>query len=316
MRKTQHSLCHYALSALLFSVFFCTKSVATDLYFIDAHSQVDHMVDNLDLIIQRMNSTGVNRTILASRSDRNPEMVADFAEIYSERILPAVRTKSGAYTRNRPKYYQKMRKQLDSGRFKAMAEILLYHAQKGNKAPEIVVYPEDDRVQFALNKAVEENWPFIIHIEFASLHGQQRKRFMDSMKVMLIAHPEHPFVLNHMGQLEPWEVGMLISKHKNIYFLTAHTTPVFVKRSNQPWVNMFARGKLTTKWRALLVKHPDRFVFALDNVWEKHWKTFYLAQMEYWQRAMRDLPPDIAHAVAHGNAERLWNISGTVKLSK
>lgn len=56
------------------------------------------------------------------------------------------------------------------------------------------------------------------------------------------------------------------------------------------------------------MQHPDRFIFALDNVWGTHWKEFYLDQMEYWRKAMNDLPHDVAHAVAHGNAERLWGI--------
>jgi hypothetical protein len=30
--------------------------------------------------------------------------------------------------------------------------------------------------------------------------------------------------------------------------------------------------------------------------------------MKYWRKAMADLPDDVAHAIAHGNAERLWRI--------
>ena len=55
--------------------------------------------------------------------------------------------------------------------------------------------------------------------------------------------------------------------------------------------------------------HPDRFVFALDNVWPEHWEEFYLEQMKYWRNALADLPADVAHAIAHGNAERLWKFA-------
>ncbi len=309
-RRKQNYSYSFVLLALWLTLIFANKLAASELYFIDAHSQVDHTVDNLELIIQRMDTAGVYRTILASRSGRSPGEVADFAEIHSERILPAIRTKSGAYVKNHPKYYKKMRRQIDSGRFKAMAEILLYHAQKGDKAPEVVVYPDDKRVQFALSEAIEKGWPFVIHIEFASLWGQQRRRFMDAMEEMLATHPKHPFVLNHMGQLKPTEVRQLIEKHKNIYFLTAHTTPIIIRFSNQPWVNMFDGEVLAAKWKELILEHPDRFVFALDNVWDRHWEEFYLDQMVYWRKAMARLPLDVAHAVAHGNAERLWKISG------
>jgi len=54
--------------------------------------------------------------------------------------------------------------------------------------------------------------------------------------------------------------------------------------------------------------HPERFVFALDNVWLQHWDAFYLEQIKQWRQALADVPPSVAHAVAHGNAERLWRL--------
>lgn len=287
---------------------FSTNSRAFELYFVDAHSQVDQNLESLELIIHRMDDGGVYRTILSARSGRNPEEIASFAEAYPDRIVPAVRTKSGAYNKNHPNYYRQLRKQLDSGRFKAMAEVLMYHAQKGSKAPEVIVYPDDQRVQAALNAAIENAWPFVIHIEFGSLSANKRQRFMAAMEELLQAHSAHSFALNHMGQLPAVEVRRLVNHHQNIFFLTAHTNPVIISHSKQPWVNMFRGEAISPEWKELLLQHADRFIFALDNVWETHWKEFYLDQMEYWRKAMADLPHDVAHAVAHGNAERVWGI--------
>lgn len=289
-------------------VLFSYNVSASELYFIDAHSQVDHNLKNLELIIKRMDDGGVYRTILSARSGRKSEEIASFAETYSDRIVPAVRTKSGTYKKNHPKYYKKLRKQTNSGRFKAMAEVLMYHAQKGTKAAEVVVYPDDKRVHAAMNAAIKNGWPFVIHIEFQSLRGKKRHRFLAEMEELLTAHPDHPFALNHMGQLKSLDVRRLITNHQNIYFLTAHTNPVVIQQSNQPWVNMFRGSSIAKDWKELLLQHPDRFIFALDNVWEKHWKDFYLDQMKYWRKALADLPSSVAHAVAHGNAERLWKM--------
>jgi len=265
-------------------------------------------VMNLALIIQRMDDEGVYRTILAARSGRTPKEITSFAKVHSDRIIPAVRTKSGAYNKNKTKYYKKLSKQLASGQFKAMAEVLMYHAQKGNKAPEVIVYPDDKRVHAALDAAIENGWPFVIHIEFLSLKGEKRQQFMTGMEKMLRAHPDHPFALNHLGQLSAEEVQRLITNHQNIYFLTAHTTPVIVQSSSEPFVNMFQGKAIAPEWKELLLQYPDKFIFALDNVWKNHWTKFYHDQMRYWRRAMDDLPPEVAHAVAHGNAERLWKI--------
>jgi predicted TIM-barrel fold metal-dependent hydrolase len=262
----------------------------------------------MELIIRRMDAGGVYRTLLAARSGRTPEEIAAFAKANPERIVPSVRTKSGAFTRNPPKYYKKLRRQLKSGDFQAMAEVLMYHAQKGSKADEVSVYPDDARVQAALDGAIANGWPFVIHIEFASLGGSQKEEFMARMEAMLAAHPDQPFALNHMGQLPPADVRRLIEAHPNLHFLTAHTNPVITRESNQPWVNMFDGDTLANEWRELVLQHPDRFVFALDNVWARHWENYYLEQMAFWHKALAALPPDVAHAVAHGNAERLWQL--------
>lgn len=305
LRRTRSCLFLFLCCA---SLLYGRGPAAAELYFIDAHSQVDHEVENLGLIIQRMDESGVYRTVLAARARRTSEEVAAFAEAHADRILPAVRTKSGAYNKNAPKYFKELRRQVDSKRFKAMAEVLMYHAQKGNKAPEVVVYPDDPRAQAALNAAIDSGWPFVIHIEFQSLAAGRRQEFMSAMEAMLKAHRDHPFALNHMGQLDAAEVRRLIGNHQNLHFLMAHANPVIAKQSREPWTNMFDGERLAPEWRALLVQHPDRFVFALDNVWARHWKEFYRDQVAYWRTAMADLPPAVAHAVAHGNAERLWRI--------
>jgi predicted TIM-barrel fold metal-dependent hydrolase len=281
---------------------------ASDLYFVDAHSQVDHKLKNLGLIIRRMDQAGVYCSILAARSERKSQGIASFSREYADRIIPSVRTKSSAYNNNTTKYFKKMRRQIDSGQFKAMAEVLLYHARKGNKAPEVIVYPNDKRVLFALKEAVKHRWPFVIHIEFQALAVNKRKGFMAAMEEMLEAHPKHPFALNHLGQLDTMEVRRLIEGYDNIYFLTAHTNPFIIRHSNQPWINMFQGERLAPHWMELLLEYPSRFIFALDNVWIRHWGEFYLGQMAYWRKAMIGLPPKVAHALAHGNAERLWKI--------
>jgi len=297
-----------AACVFIFLSFWAYRPAAEALRFIDAHSQVDHELEDLRLIIQRMDEAGVSHTILAARSGRTPGEIAAFARENPEHIIPAVRTKSGAYNKDNPKYYQKLRSQIQSGKFSAMAEVLLYHARKGQKAPEVVVYPTDRRVQTALKAAVGRQWPFVIHIEFASLERTKRQQFMEEMEHMLDRNAGHPFALIHMGQLDAREAGRLLEKHQNLYFLTAHTNPVIIQHSREPWTNMFKSGSLTPAWRRLIVQNPGRFIFALDNVWARHWENFYLDQVNFWRRALAELPPETARALARDNARRLWKI--------
>ena len=145
-----------------------------EIYFVDAHSQVDHNIE-LEDIVQLMKEAGVKKTILAARGQRKSKEIADLAETYPEQIIASVRTKSIHYKRNTNKYYKKLSKQINSGRFNAMAELLLFHVQKGELAEEVVIYPDDERVNAAFEGARENGWPFVLHIEFSSLSRNQRK---------------------------------------------------------------------------------------------------------------------------------------------
>lgn len=279
-----------------------------ELYFVDAHSQVDEEVADLGLIIRRMDAAGVYRTILAARSGRKPGEVANFAAQYPQRITPSVRTKSDAFDKNPAKWRKSIKSQVNSGRFGAMAEMLLYHARKGNKAPEVRADPNDDRVAFALAAAEQRGWPFVVHIEFASLSPRDREQFMTGFETLLRDHPGLPILLNHMGQLQAPEAERLIKAHANFHMLTAHTTHVIARESREPWTQMFDGDHLKPAWKELMQAHPDRFIFALDNVWYRHWDAFYLEQVGQWRKALAELPPTVAQAVAHGNAERLWQL--------
>lgn len=299
----------FGLAFLLFilaPVLTGTSALCGDIPLIDAHSQMARGLDE-SKIIPLMDKAGVRVTLLSARNDRDPSEVLAFAAKHPDRIIPMVRTKGKAFNHNKPKFYELMEKQLVMPQFKGMAEVLLYHAQKGNKAPEIAVFPDDPQADFSLETCRERGWPFIAHIEFKASKGK-RSTFMKKLKAMLDANPDHPFVLIHMGQLEPDDAARLLKAHGNLHFMTSHCNPVSIKGGGQPWINMFKGKSIAPKWQALMKQYPDRFVLAFDNVWPEFWGDFYLDQARLWQKALSELPPDVAHAVAHGNAERLWKL--------
>lgn len=283
------------------------RAEVTDLYFIDAHSQAGSK-EVLQRIIPLMDQAGVQRTILSGRRKLKSNDIADYAAKHSSRIIASIRTKGGAYEKNKDGYYKLLNKEVASGRYGAISELLKYHAQKGTKANEVVVYPNDKRIEATINHARNKAWPVVVHIEFAALSKEERKKFMKKLKNMLDKYPKHPFGLIHMGQLKANDVRELIESHSNVHFMTSHTNPVAVSKSNQPWVNMFKGEVLAPDWEKLVLKYSDRFILAFDNVWLDQWGDFFLQEAEYWRNAFAVLPKEVAHAIAHGNAERLWNI--------
>ncbi len=291
---------------------------ADPLPIIDAHSQADQHIEFED-IISLMNEAGVSRTILALRSLRKPDQLISFATRHPDRITPAIRTKSGAYAKNKfGKFKKFLRQQADMAGFGALAEVLMWHREKtrhsvttksGKKhaPPQVVVPPDDRRVKIALALALDRGWPFIAHIEFASA-GADRPVFMAKFEDLLRRHPDHPFVLIHMGLLPFEEVRRLIAEHSNIHFIPAHSDPHAIEKSDNPFTPMFDGSGLAPRWKALMVRHPDRFILGFDNVWVQNWERHYVGTVAVWRQALMELPTDVAHAVAHGNAERLWRL--------
>ena len=100
----------------------------------------------------------------------------------------------------------------------------------------------------------------------------------------------------------------LLDAHPNLHFMTSHASPYY-QGGGKTFINMFEGGRLKPEWRKLISEHPDRFVFALDNVFARFWTpSLYLGKMDMWWRALADLPDAAAHALAHENAERLWKL--------
>jgi predicted TIM-barrel fold metal-dependent hydrolase len=287
-----------------------TNSIAaSELYFVDAYSEVEETITALDVIIKNMDRENVYRTILAARGQRKPRDIVAFAGRNRGRIIPAVRTVSVDYYKNKPRYYESLRRQVDSGRFRAMGQVALYAIQKGDFTHEVTVRPGAQQVQAALKAAVRQGWPFIVHLEFEGMGGVNRKHYMEDFEKLVQTYPEHPFLLYSMGQLVHQDARNLLLKYKNIYFLTMHVNPVVnFSRVQSAWVNIFEGDALKPEWKNLFLEFPERFVFALGNVWDAHWNNDYPKQMEYWRSALAELPEHVAHAIAHGNAERLWNI--------
>lgn len=286
---------------------------------IDAHSQADINTELSD-IVPLMNKAGVSRTLLASRRGLSWRELVTLSERHPSRITPSVRSKGRHYSENKPKYYRRLNKQLESGAFGAIAELLIYHAEKGDRASEVYVPFDSPQVKAAVDASIERSWPVIVHIEFSAIGSggdgiPSRKELMAKFKVFLDNNTDHPVALTHMGQLEAKESRQLIEAHKNIYFITSHANPIVVENSRQPWIDMFHhdRQRLTDKWRALVVQYPGRFILAFDNVWPEHWGDFYINQAKLWQKALTKLPPKVAHAIAHKNAERLWNLPAASK---
>ena len=310
MRASLKSFCIALAAGAVVAAFAAKPALAGDmpeLYFVDAHSQLPGGLDPAK-IIPLMNEAGVWRTILSARNDRDPEDVEKIANEHPDRIAAAVRSKGKSFIKNSPEFKKLISRQMSQPAYKAMAEVLLFHAQKGRKAPQIEVAIDSPQAQQLLDITIKKKWPFIAHYEFKAA-GSDKSQFMGAFESTLRAHPAHPFALIHMGQLGADEAKRLIAAHGNVHFLMSHSNPVTrAENPGQPWANLFDGDQLSAEWLAVILANPERFVLAFDNVWPEHWGRLYLDQAVLWRNTLSKLAPAVAHAIAHGNAERLWNL--------
>jgi predicted TIM-barrel fold metal-dependent hydrolase len=292
-----------------------------DQYYLDAHSQLPPPTDPptlyFDDMLVRMDENNVRRSIVMIRGEVEDSLeLADWIAGHPDRLIAALSLKVGqGFETDDAVFLDALATQLGSGAFDAMGEMLLYHAEKHDAsgaptAPEVLVTPDDPKVTAAVDAALSRGWPFIFHIEFLALgnaHGDEfRTTFEQQFEQILTANPEHPFALNHAGELTPDEVRELIQTHSNFHVLTGLldlTTELTtdIPDPSQP---------VSEDWIQLMEEFPDRFVFALDRVWSADWDSSkYARDMGYAHNQLSRLSEEAREAVRRGNAERLWGLS-------
>jgi len=310
----------------VFSTALKADGTNNQLYFIDAHSQLDHLSGGIEVVLKRMSENNVKKTLLASRSKMPVKDILKFSDEYPNKIFPLLRTKHGKLMKRNPeKYFKKVMKRINAGNFRGNGEILVFHSEKKKqygKIPAEVAYNFTDKeIMYVMKRVMKKNWPVMLHLEFGALVAGRisyskgsklnKKIYLKQLENLLKEYPENSFVLNHLGQLDLEDIVALIRNHQNIYFTTAHTSHYYSKTVSSPWTFIFNLWDKNFKsdWKKLFVNHSDRFIFAMDNVWKRQWdQDYYSGEIQLWRTALAQLPDNVARAIAHKNAERLWDL--------
>jgi hypothetical protein len=64
-------------------------------------------------------------------------------------------------------------------------------------------------------------------------------------------------------------------------------------------------GALDPGWRALFLRHPDRFLAGTDTWVTSRWEALPGSVTDV-RAYLKQLPPDVAEKIAYKNAERLF----------
>ena len=194
---------------------------------------------------------------------------------------------------------------------------------------------ENPRIQRAISIIIKRKKPVILHLELNDSEDSSVK-ILYQLKNLLRKYPDRKFILIHMAQATIGEARSLIEDFNNIYFLTSRTNVLQaigkIKKKRRGditqfgWISFFnppqknapykgwfkeylASMVWKRNWKKLLERYPDRFIFAMDNVFSKHWKAKrYRRKIRIWRKAFSLLPKEVALKISCKNANKMWNL--------
>ncbi len=115
------------------------------------------------------------------------------------------------------------------------------------------------------------------------------------VRALFAIAPEVKILWAHAGMSEPPEVvGELVERYPGLMVELAFRA-----------ADVAPHGRLDAAWRALFTRHPDRFMVGSDTYLSGRWDV-YPDIIEEHRRWLRQLPRELAEALAWENAARLF----------
>lgn len=155
------------------------------------------------------------------------------------------------------------------------------------------------------------------HVDGANADLPNVRRLVDLARqhgLFLIAHSDADAV-ERLFRHDP--AARILWAHAG--FERPDTVRAMMRRHKALWADLSFRyevardGKVAPEWGAVFTEFPDRFMVGTDTYTPERWKD--VEAHAAWARGwLSTLPPDLAKAIAHENAERL--IRGIAAVSR
>jgi hypothetical protein len=263
------------LARLLFASALVVGQVpADDLPIFDAHLHYNREAWGLysvDEVLALLDQAGVRKAFVSSTPDEGTLMLYDRAP---ERIVPSLRPyrtpiDQATFARD-PSIVPYVAERLAERRYRGIGE---FHLQPGDAA-------QSAPAAFA---AFGAGSGMVLHVHAGAV----------ALREFLDLRADDSVLWAHAGLSEsPATVQRILETYPNV------------------WVELALRydvapgGRLDPAWAALFQRYPDRFMIGTDTWIPSQWTRLpgLMADVRTW---LRQLPPDLATAIAYGNAERL-----------
>lgn len=141
-------------------------------------------------------------------------------------------------------------------------------------------------------------------VAFAKGHGLWLHAHVDeaALEALYRHDPQARIVWAHCGfSTPPDQVASYLARHEGLVCELSYRAGI-----------TDAAGRLTPEWRALFMRHPDRFLIGSDTWVPQRWQV-YGDLMEGYRAWLGQLPPAVAQKIAAGNGERLFPPRATAR---
>ena len=256
---------------------------------IDAHSHLPNL-QVLDAYVAAMKRHNVAKVLLlgvGGVQKQDVEWITAAAKRYPDRIIQGAPIPD-PLGQGQP---SKLETLLASGQYRAAGEAHI--RQESRKIDRKADDPTFGRL---LDVAARHGVPVVIHCELtveaaAGLEGALQK------------HPKAVIILAHGGSAEPVMLEGLLTRNSNLLVdlsgMHYQRTPRLASET----------GPLNPAWKALIERHPDRFLMGIDVWAPRLFEPATLDRLIEWtRRILGELRGDVAQKVAYGNAARLFRV--------
>ena len=144
------------------------------------------------------------------------------------------------------------------------------------------------------------------HEAFLTFHMEGDADSIAQLETLAASNRQGRIILNHCGVNAPAAtIDLLLTRHSNLFCEISSrydpTIPGVLSRA----VEMFDRFSIRSDWKAVIIKHADRFMVGTDASDDG---AYARAINIVRHGLLANLPPEVAQAFAYGNAVRLFNL--------
>ena len=279
---------------------------------VDAHG---HTVRGLtaDRAISLMDMAGISHMVLMARG-RNDALTTEIYRQAPQRILPFVSTMYPGWHRQDWRVLSFAERQLDTGIFKGIGEVMLRYFGIPSKNEPVVNVPADSPFIRKLSDIVERHDAVMI------VHMEPEPEAVRSLENLLDYNRKLKLIWAHCGTvgriglqtIGHADIGALMDRHPNLYTDIAGVQPVSVAPSGgmrRPPITDDG-GTLLPRFKELLARHSDRVLFGLDTPWIECWAEEPFKRWVKWADKVVAQFEDtgVAERIMHQNAARLFNL--------